>query len=392
MLSPDMRLVMRSGDGTGKIYNLLEGSLPVIIGRDADSARIAILDSQISRAHCRIFRSADGLQIQDMESRNGTWLNGGRIDRAPLRTGDRIRVGSTILLFEEETTGPDPLVGKQIEGYDLEELIGRGRYGAVYRGTQVALGRPVAIKILADELTTDPEQVQSFLSEARRAGALNHPNLVQVHDVISVGGRYLLVMELMAEAIGEQLRESGPFDEPTVRKVMLDTCAALAFAEAHRLVHRDVKPDNILVSDDGIYKLADLGIAATISDDGLAHQERIFGSPHYVAPEQARGGAIDGRADLYALGATAFHLLTGRPVFEGPTRDIIQSHLSRQPPDIRKLVPNLSPSMAKLIDRLLKKEPAERPRSASELITLLERLAEGKPLVRRVIRRRYRRR
>jgi len=122
----------------------------------------------------------------------------------------------------------------------------------------------------------------------------------------------------------------------------------------------------------------------------VAHQERIFGSPHYVAPEQARGGVIDGRADIYALGATAFHLLAGRPVFEGPTREVIQAHLSKPPPDLKQLVPGISPGMALLVGKMLRKNPAERPRSAAEVGKMVERLAEGKAIVRPVIRRRRR--
>jgi serine/threonine-protein kinase len=234
--------------------------------------------------------------------------------------------------------------------------------------------------------------VKAFLTEARRAGALNHPNLVQVHDVVTSGSHYLLVMELMTGSLGDLIAQHGAMEESKVVKVLGDISAALAFAESNRLVHRDVKPDNILFGDEGLYKLADLGIATPIADDGLAHQERIFGSPHYVAPEQARGGVIDGRADLYALGATAFHLLAGRPMFEGPTREVIQAHLNKPAPDLKKLVPGLSPGLVQLVGRMLRKNPADRPRSASEVGKMVERLAEGKAIVRPVIRRRIRRR
>jgi serine/threonine protein kinase len=388
-----MRLLLRANDGSGRTFDLESTTLPLVIGRDADLAQVAVVDGQISRVHCRLLKVGEEWVVEDLSSRNGTFINGTRITKAAFRVGDRLRVGGCQLMLEDESLGPDPLIGARIGGFAIEEPLGRGRYGAVYRGTQVALHRPVAIKVLAPEYASDPERVQAFLTEARRAGSLNHPNLVQVHDVISAGGHYFLVMELMSGSVGDVLAEEGPMAEEGVRKLLADIAAALAFAETNRLVHRDVKPDNILFGEDGTYKLADLGIAAPIAADGVAHQERIFGSPHYVAPEQARGGVIDGRADLYALGATAFHLLAGRPPFEGPTRDVIQAHLGKAPPNLRELAPTVSPGLAQLVMKLLRKNPTERPRSATEVGTLLERLAEGKPLVRPVIRRRrFRRR
>jgi serine/threonine protein kinase len=387
-----MRLVLHANDGSTRSFDLVAACLPLVIGRDADLAQVAIVDQQISRVHCRVLRLGESWVVEDLSSRNGTWLNDRRITKSALGVGDRLRVGGCICHLEDEMQAPDPLIGARIGGFSIEHLLGRGRYGAVYKGNQIALHRPVAVKVLAAEFARDPERIKAFLIEARRAGGLNHPNLVQVHDVVSAGGHYFLVMELMCGSIGDLLGQDGPMDEARVRRILADISAALAYAEANRLVHRDVKPDNILFGEDGLYKLADLGIATAISDDGVAHQERIFGSPHYVAPEQARGGVIDGRADLYALGATAFHLLTGRPVFEGTTREVIQAHLHTAPPELKTLVPGITPGMAQLVARLLRKKPIERPSAASEVGKMVGRLDEGKPLVRPMIRRRFRRR
>jgi serine/threonine protein kinase len=387
------QIVIRSSDGSTREVPLDGLQQPVVLGRDGDLAVVAIADPQISRVHCRLALIDGAWVVEDLSSRNGTWVNGARITRTVLRPGDRLKLGDTQVRLEASGGGPDPLIGARISGFAFEDVLGRGRFGVVYRGVQEALHRPVAIKVLAPEFANDRERVTAFLTEARRAGGLNHPNLVQVHDVISANGIYFLVMELMAGSVGEQLAEDGRLEEPAVRRIMSDVCAALSFAEQNRLVHRDVKPDNILYTEDGAYKLADLGIAAPIADDGLARQERIFGSPHYVAPEQARGGTIDGRADLYALGATVYHLLAGKPVFSGPTRDIIQGHLSRPAPDVREAAPEVSQGLAKLVAKLLGKRPTDRPASAAEVAAMVERLAEGKAAVRRPIRRRrYRRR
>ena len=178
---------------------------------------------------------------------------------------------------------------------------------------------------------------------------------------------------------------------------MRDIAKALAYAESQRLVHRDVKPDNVLVNDEGIYKLADLGIATPINADGVAHQERIFGSPHYVAPEQAKGGAIDGRADLYALGASAWHLATGEPLFNGTSRQIVAAHINEAIPDLRKLAPKLTRDMVEVVNRLLEKAPDKRYANADELVKKMDQMVMAKarstvPLMpRRRIRRRRRR-
>jgi serine/threonine protein kinase len=358
-----------------RLVDLTDATLPCVIGRDSEVSQVAIADSQASRAHASIDIEDDKVYVEDMGSRNGTWLNGQPATRARVYHGDIVRIGRTHVTFEIGDNKPiDPLVGQRLGGFELQEVIGRGRYGTVFKGLQVALGRPVGIKVLAEEYRSDPERVQAFLTEARRAGRLNHPNLVQVHDVCQVGENYLLIMELMKGSTADVLRDHGPFDEPAVLRVLLHIARALGYAESQRLVHRDVKPDNILVNEESVYKLADLGIAAPIAENGVATQERIFGSPHYVAPEQARGGAIDGRADLYALGASAFHLLTGKTVFTGTNRQVVVAHISTPPPDLGKIAPQVSDDLVELVMELLEKDPDERPENAAEVAERAEEL------------------
>ncbi len=388
-------LSIRTVDGRAKELDLSTIKLPAVIGRDSELAQIVIVDSQISRAHCKISMTESGVTLEDLSSRNGVWLGAQRITRHLLKPGDVLRVGTTQMVFEELEDGePDPLEGSKLGGFELLESIGRGHYGTVYRALQVALGRPVAVKVLATECAQDPERVKAFLAEARRAGRLNHPNLVQVHDVVQVEERYLLIMELMSHSAGDQLRGDGPFPEDELIKLMREIAKALAYAESQRLVHRDVKPDNILVNEEGVYKLADLGIATPIAEDGQARQERIFGSPHYVAPEQAKGGSIDGRADLYALGASAWHLATGEPLFNGTSRQIVAAHINEPIPDLRKLAPKLSRDMVEVIQRLLEKTPDKRPANAAELVTKMDQMvmAKARSTVPLASRRRFRHR
>jgi serine/threonine protein kinase len=395
-------LHIASPDGSTKIVDLATITLPAVIGRDSELAQIVVPDGQVSRAHCVINRDGGGYQVEDLGSRNGTLLNDRKIAKCPLKHGDLIKVGGTRVRIEllDTRDKDDPLVGKRLGGFDLHSVLGKGRFGTVYRGVQVALSRPVAVKVLGDEYRSDPTKVQAFLTEARRAGRLNHPNLVQVHDVCQVDENYLLIMELMKCSAMDQLEAQGALPEPGVLKLLSDIAKALGYAESQRLVHRDVKPDNILVNEEGAYKLADLGIATPIAADGLAHQERIFGSPHYVAPEQAKGGTIDGRADLYALGATAWHLLTAKPVFEGSSRQVVAAHINAELPDLEELAPNTSEGLVELVYDLLEKDPAERPANAAEVVKRIEEIhkqaqkeaVSSRPRIRRRIVRRRRRR
>jgi serine/threonine-protein kinase len=191
---------------------------------------------------------------------------------------------------------------------------------------------------------------------------------------VQVDGRYLLIMELMTTTVSDMLQDEGPFSTERVLAVARDITRALAYAEANRLVHRDVKPENILVTEEGVYKLADLGIAAHIADDGRAQQDKAYGSPHYVAPEQARGGAIDGRADLYALGASLWQLATGKTLFEGNARQLVNHHCLTPVPDLRRLAPHLSAPVVSLIGRLLEKTPERRPAHATEVNRQVEQI------------------
>lgn len=364
-------LVLQYPDGDPTYVDLGELKLPAVIGRDSDLSQIVVADSQASRAHCKLEEGEGGLLVEDLDSRNGTWLNGQRIHRGILRPSDTLVVGST-QLFIEEPAEPDPLEGKRMGNFELQEVIGRGSYGTVYRALQVNLSRQVAVKVLDGECARDPVRVKEFLTEARRAGRLNHPNLVQVHDVLQIEDHYLLVMELMQRSATAILEEEGPFSESQIIGLLRDICRALAYAEGQRLVHRDVKPDNILVSEDGAFKLADLGIAMPMNAEGGTKQERIFGSPHYVAPEQAKGGVIDGRSDLYALGASAWHLATGTTLFQGTTRQLVTHHCNTPIPDLRRSAPRLSQTTVQFIVSLLAKNPEQRPATAAEAVKRIE--------------------
>lgn len=348
----------------------------MVIGRDRDVAQLVIPDPQVSRAHCVINIEDGRYTVEDLGSRNGTWANDEKVSKSVIQPRDVLRVGTTnIRVAASGGDGEYSLLGKAMGGFEFQEVLGQGSYGTVYRGLQVALNRPVAIKVLDKRHQSNPERVTAFLEEARHAGRLNHPNVVQVHDVCQEDGNFFLVMELMTGgSMSDRLRVDGPIDPETCVQILIDIGHALGYAESQRLVHRDVKPDNILVNEEGVFKLADLGIAAPINQDGMARQVKAFGSAHYVAPEQARGGSIDGRADIYALGAALFHLVSGKPMFEGTSREIVAAHINRGAPRLKEARPEFPIALLDLIQHMLEKEPGKRPPTGNALAEMAQEI------------------
>lgn len=257
----------------------------------------------------------------------------------------------------------DELAGKVLGPCRLEQLIGLGGMGRVYRARHLRLDRTVAVKLVDQGAGAGLEQV---LDEARAAAKLDDPRIVAVYDVgVDAGRGYIVLQWVDGENLEARVRRSGPLPPAEALAVMREAAAALKAAHAGGVVHRDVKPDNILVDRVGAVKLADFGIARR-KDAGGSGQ--LYGAFHFMAPEQGLGHAPDPRSDLYALGATWYFLLTGRPVFPGSAPDALLRHREEAPPDVRAHCPEATAKAAELLRRLLSKDPAERPQSAAELI------------------------
>jgi eukaryotic-like serine/threonine-protein kinase len=250
--------------------------------------------------------------------------------------------------------------------FSLERELGRGGMGIVYLARDVRLERPVAIKLLAPELAARPDMRRRFLSEARAAARCFHPHIVPVHAVEEQGDLAWLVMAwVRGESLARRLRRDGPLATPEVRRLAREMGWALAYAHERGVVHRDVKPDNILVEDvSGRFLLTDFGIAR-LGDDAHTPVDGVLGTARYMAPEQALGEPVDGRADLYALGITLHVAATGRAPFDGdaPAALLVQ-HATHAPPPIATRTPRLSPALAQAIDRCLAKTPNDRFASA----------------------------
>ncbi|MCZ7646623.1 MAG: serine/threonine protein kinase [Planctomycetota bacterium] len=274
----------------------------------------------------------------------------------------------------EEDGGESLRTVSTVDQFELLDLLGEGASGSVFRARHLPTGRLVALKILAPDLAASPEALEQFLQAARASIRLRHPNLVQVQRVACFEGLYYMAMELVEGGSARKLleRSGGMLTEIRALALAADVAAALAAAHQAGLVHRDVNPDNVLLTADGIGKLTDLGIAVHREVEGGMDLDRgeFWGTPDYTAPEVVAGeGANDPRSDLYSLGCMLHEFLTGRPPFLAATPvETLRMQLFEPVPEITHLRPDLSPQTATLVTRLLAKDPKERfPDAASVL-------------------------
>lgn len=276
------------------------------------------------------------------------------------------------------------VTANQIPGYRILGKLGAGAMAVVYKAKQLSLDRTVAIKVLPKRFSENPDYVRRFYQEGKAAASLNHNNIVQAHDVGETGGRHYFVMEYVeGKTIYEDLAEGKIFSEDRALDITIQVAHALAHAHARELIHRDVKPKNIMISTAGVVKLADMGLARQISDIKAAQSEagKAYGTPYYIAPEQIRGELdIDGRADIYSLGATLYHMVTGRVPFEAPNpSDVMRKHLKENliPPD--HINTSLSAGISEVIEIMMAKDKDDRYSSAEVLLTDLEAVRNGQP-------------
>jgi serine/threonine protein kinase len=260
--------------------------------------------------------------------------------------------------------------------YVLEDRIGRGGMGEVWRATDTVLGRSVAVKTIDLRSVPDESGAARFEREAQVTAGMSHPGIVTVHDSGVEDDMAYLVMELLpGPSLAERLRE-GPLPVAEVEEVGREVAAALDAAHARGLVHRDIKPGNIVYADDGRVRVLDFGITQLAESSGsqvLTATHTVMGTAEYLAPEQALGGRVDGRADLYALGCVLFALLAGRPPFRGPTPvATMMMHGSDPVPDLRELRPDTPEWLATLVGSLLAKDPDDRPAGAASVVRSIE--------------------
>ena len=261
--------------------------------------------------------------------------------------------------------------------YELFERIGEGGMSVVYKAKDKLLNRFVAIKILKPQFINDSKFIDSFRRESQAAASMSHPNIVNIYDVGREGNIHYIVMELIeGRTLSDYIKEQGPMSYPKVIALSKQIAAALAFAHKNHIIHRDVKPHNVMITPNGTAKITDFGIAKAVNAATIVdNTEGIIGSVHYFSPEQARGGYVDEKSDIYSLGIVMYEMLTGRVPFDGDNPvNIALMHINGEMIPPSKLVPGVPPALEHIILKCTDKYPVNRYASAEELIEALNNL------------------
>ena len=274
--------------------------------------------------------------------------------------------------------------GRQIPGYQILGKLGSGAMATTFKARQMSLDRLVAIKVLPRRLSENADYVERFYREGKAAAKLNHANIAQAFDVGEAGGYHYFVMEYVeGHTLYDEIAAGKVFSEADALTIVIQLAKALEHAHAQGLIHRDVKPKNIMITTGGMVKLVDMGLARSVTNSVVAQAEagKAFGTPYYISPEQIRGEVdIDSRADIYSLGATLYHMVTGRVPFEGdsPTA-VMHKHLKEMltPPD--HINTSLSAGLGEVVEVMMAKDRSRRYRSTSDLLLDLESIAQGEP-------------
>ena len=263
------------------------------------------------------------------------------------------------------------LEGKTIGNrYEILEKIGVGGMATVYKAKDNILKRNVAIKVLRDEFTTDEEFIKRFNTEAQSAASLTHPNIVSIYDVGHEENLYFIVMELIkGKTLKQIITEEGVLPWKWSINIAMQIASALEMAHKNNIIHRDIKPHNIIITEDGIAKVTDFGIAKAVSNSTITAFGTTIGSVHYFSPEHARGGYTDAKSDIYSLGVVMYEMVTGRVPFDADTPvSIALKHMQEKPVEPIKLNPSIPYAVNKIIMKAMQKEVSLRYSSATELL------------------------
>jgi serine/threonine-protein kinase len=273
--------------------------------------------------------------------------------------------------------------GQKIPGYKILGKLGAGAMASVFKARQLSLDRLVAIKVLPRKFTSNQQFIERFYAEGRAAAQLNHPNIVQAYDVGKAGEYHYFVMEFVdGRTAYDDIAKNKRYSEKDAIEVALQIAESLQHAHERGLIHRDVKPKNIMLTKEGVAKLADMGLARAISDKEAAEAEagKAFGTPYYISPEQIRGEKnITPAADIYSLGATLYHMVTGQVPFEGKNpSDVMHKHLKAELPQPDHINSKLSAGISEVIEMMMAKDPLARYKNCKDLILDLKAVKEGK--------------
>jgi len=273
--------------------------------------------------------------------------------------------------------------GQQIPGYKILGPLGKGAMATVFKAKQLSLDREVAIKVLPRKFTNNPQFIERFYAEGRAAAALNHPNIVQAYDVGQAGDYHYFVMEYVeGRTVYDDIVKHKRYNESDAIDILIQVAEALRHAHSKGLIHRDVKPKNIMLSKEGIAKLADMGLARAISDREAAEAEagKAFGTPYYISPEQIRGEKTIGPpSDIYSLGATLYHMVVGNVPFDGKNPSaVMHKHLKAELTPADHANPKLSPGISEVVEMMMAKGPKDRYQSCDDLLVDLRAVRDRK--------------
>ncbi len=394
------QIVVTAGPDKGRIFPLLVGE-PLLVGR-SQSTTTKLADPTVSRVHCEIEWDGERAVLHNI-STSGTLLNGKPVTQAELKPGDSFRIGSTDLRFQsgaEEPTTVAPaapkkpaaaeplssLVGKTLSNYAVEALVAKGASGAVFRARDTGSGEILALKVMQPEFVANDEDMQRFIRAMKTVLGLRHPNLVSLHKAGRTGDYCWVAMdyvegESMSKVIS-RIGVAGMLDWRYGFRVAVHIARALQYAHAQPIIHRNVTPQNILWrAADKTALLGDLMLAKAL-EGTLAQQitrpGELLGDVAYMAPERTRGvGDVDGRADLYGLGATVYALVAGRPPFAGGSLPELITQIRTAEPEKPKKYQMAIPDLFQgTVLRLLAKRPEERFQTADDLLADLDRVGK----------------
>jgi serine/threonine protein kinase len=274
----------------------------------------------------------------------------------------------------------DELTGQIFGGCRIIKKIGEGGMGVVYLAHHLALNKSVAIKILPPSFAREEERVKRFIREARFAAQLEHSNIIQIYNIAKHDDFYFIIMQYVeGESLAVKIRKEGKINLTEALKITRDVALALSIAHQKGIVHRDIKPENIMINRNGEIKLMDFGLVRVLDvASQLSQSGDILGTPYYLSPEQAKGGKVDGRADIYALGVTLFYMLSGRRPFDGDsTVSIILKHINEKPPHISEFNPEITENIGYLINKMLEKDALNRYQTVEDLIKDINMILAG---------------
>ena len=270
-----------------------------------------------------------------------------------------------------------------IDRYEVRRLLGTGGMAEVFEGYDRLLARRVAVKVLLSQYARDPAFLTRFRREAQAAASLSHPNIVAVYDTGAQGDTQFIVMEYVeGRTLRDVVRQEGPLLPERAAEIAADVCNALAAAHARGLIHRDIKPGNIMLTPDGKVKVMDFGIARATSMATITQTAAVVGTAQYISPEQAQGQPVDARSDLYSLGCCLYEMLSGHVPFTGATPvAIAYRHVRENPMPPRQLNPDVPPALEAVVMKAMAKDPDERYQTAPEFRADLERARLGEPVM-----------